>query len=200
VQVKIVQKIFAWIGGAFRVFSIFSEMINSHLHIRESISGDAEHVWSIIREVIAAGDTYAFAPDTPKADMLNYWYAPGAHPHVALIDGEVAGTYVIRSNQPGLGAHVANGAFMTSPRFRRNGIGRAMGAHALEAARQRGYLAMQFNFVVKTNTQAVALWESLGFKVMAEIPNAYRHTRNGFTSIYIMHRYLDDQLTPSGLL
>jgi ribosomal protein S18 acetylase RimI-like enzyme len=181
------------IGGAFRPFSIFSEMINVHLQIREAISADSEQIWSIIREVIAAGNTYAFAPDTPKADMLNYWFAPGAHPYVALIDGEVAGTYAIRSNQPGLGSHVANGAFMTSARFRSNGVGRAMGIHALEVARQRGFLAMQFNFVVKSNTQAVALWKSLGFKIMAEIPNAYRHAQNGFTNIYVMYRELCDQ-------
>jgi len=46
---------------------------------------------------------------------------------------------------------------------------------------------------VKSNTRAVALWESLGFKIMAEIPNAYRHAQNGFTNIYVMHRSLEDQ-------
>ena len=168
-------------------------MIGTDLQIREAVSTDAEHIWSIIHEVIAAGDTYAFAPDTPKAEMLNYWFAPGAHPFVALIDGAVAGSYVIRSNQPGLGSHIANGAFMTSSRFRGNGVGRAMGIHALKAASQLGYLAMQFNFVVKSNTRAVALWESLGFEIMSEIPNAFRHAQNGFTNIYVMHRSLEDQ-------
>jgi ribosomal protein S18 acetylase RimI-like enzyme len=168
-------------------------MIGTALQIREAVSTDAEDIWTILHEVIATGDTYAFAPDTPKEDMLKYWFASGAHPFVALIDGVIAGTYVIRSNQPGLGSHTANGAFMTSSQFRKNGVGRAMGLHALKAARERGYLAMQFNFVVKSNTRAVALWESLGFKIMAEIPNAYRHAQNGFTNIYIMHRSLEDQ-------
>jgi ribosomal protein S18 acetylase RimI-like enzyme len=168
-------------------------MIGADLQIRAAVSTDAEDIWTIIHDVIATGDTYAFAPDTPKEDMLNYWFAPGAHPFVALFDGVIAGTYVIRSNQPGLGSHTANGAFMTSSRFRKNGVGRAMGLHALKAARQRGYLAMQFNFVVKSNTGAVALWESLGFKIMAEIPNAYRHAQNGLTNIHIMHRSLEDQ-------
>ncbi|HTF17370.1 MAG TPA: GNAT family N-acetyltransferase [Chryseolinea sp.] len=167
--------------------------MTTELQIREAVSADAEHIWSIIQEVISSGDTYAFAPDTPKADMLNYWFASGAYPFVALVNGKVAGTYVIRSNQPGLGSHIANGAFMTASQFRKNGVGRAMGLHALKAARQRGYLAMQFNFVVKSNTRAVALWESLGFRIMAEIPDAYRHASDGFTNIYIMHRGLEDQ-------
>ena len=109
-----------------------------------------------------------------------------------VIDGEIAGTYVIRNNQPGLGSHVANGAFMTAGAFRKRGIGRAMGHHALESARQYGFRAMQFNFVVKSNTGAVALWESLGFRIMAEIPEAYRHRQDGYTSIYIMHRSLEN--------
>ena len=175
------------------LFNIFLLMTSANLLIREAASDDAEPVWAIIREVISGADTYAFAPDTPKTEMLNYWFARGAHPYVALIDGEVAGTYVIKDNQPGLGSHVANAGFMTDARFRKHGVGRAMGLHALAEARRLGYLAMQFNFVVKSNTRAVALWESLGFRVMAEIPNAYRHTQLGFTSVYIMHRNLDDQ-------
>ena len=168
-------------------------MSTTVLQIREATETDSESIWEIITEVIAGGDTYAFAPDTPKSDMLGYWFAKGAHPFVALINGEVAGTYVIRNNQPGLGAHIANGAFMTSSRFRKHGVGRAMGLHSLRAAKQLGYAAMQFNFVVKTNTRAVALWQSLGFQIMAEIPNAYRHATNGHTNAYIMYRNLDDQ-------
>jgi ribosomal protein S18 acetylase RimI-like enzyme len=168
-------------------------MSSHELQIREATAADADAVWRIIQEVIATGDTYAFAPDTSKSDMLSYWFAPGAYPFVATIDGELAGTYVIRSNQPGLGSHIANGGFMTARAFRKNGIGRAMGIHALKSARERGFMAMQFNFVVKSNTRAVALWESLGFHIMAEIPRAYRHAKEGLTNIYIMHRSLEDQ-------
>ncbi|MEJ1241279.1 GNAT family N-acetyltransferase [Chryseolinea sp. T2] len=168
-------------------------MTTSTLFIREATEADSQSIWEIIHEVISSGDTYAFAPDTSKSDMLGYWFANGAHPFVAMIDDKIAGTYVIRNNQPGLGSHIANGAFMTSSRFRKNGVGRAMGMHSLKAAKQLGYMAMQFNFVVKSNTRAVALWQSLGFEIMAEIPNAFKHTTNGLTNTYIMYRNLDDQ-------
>jgi len=174
-------------------FSVFLQMINQTLEIREATPADSDSIWGIIHEVIAGGDTYAFDPETSKSDMLGYWFAIGAHPFVALIDGEIAGTYVIRNNQPGLGSHVSNGAFMTASRYRKNGVGRAMGLHSLKAARQLGFMAMQFNFVVKSNTRAVALWQSLGFQIMAEIPNAYRHAVNGYTNTYIMYRSLEDQ-------
>jgi ribosomal protein S18 acetylase RimI-like enzyme len=175
------------------LFNTFQLMSSPDLFIREATPADSESIWNIIREVISSGDTYAFAPDTPKSDMLNYWFAKGAHPHVAIIDDQVAGTYVIRANQPGLGSHVANGAFMTDAYFRKHGVGRTMGLHALSAARRLGYHAMQFNFVVKSNTRAVALWESLGFRIMAEIPNAFSHAKLGYTNTYVMYRSLEDQ-------
>lgn len=160
--------------------------------IREASPVDADAIWDIIHEVITAGDMYAFAPDTPKSEMLGYWFAKGALPFVAVVDNQIAGTYVIRNNQPGLGSHVANGAYMTSPRFRNRGIGRSMGVHSLIKAKQLGFLAMQFNFVVKSNTQAVALWLSLGFRIMAEMPGTFRHATNGFTNTLIMYRSLDE--------
>lgn len=168
-------------------------MTAGRLEIRSARSTDGDTIWQIIKDVIATGDTYAFAPDTAKDEMMRYWFAAGAHPFVATIDGEVAGTYVIRNNQPGLGSHIANGAFMTSVAFRGHSVGRKMGLHALRSAKSLGYLAMQFNFVVKSNSRAVALWESLGFRIMAEIPDAFRHAQHGFTNVYIMHRKLDDQ-------
>jgi ribosomal protein S18 acetylase RimI-like enzyme len=50
---------------------------------------------------------------------------------------------------------------------------------------------MQFNFVVKSNEVAVRLWKSVGFRVIGEIPNAFRHKTNGPTNAYIMYRELD---------
>jgi RimJ/RimL family protein N-acetyltransferase len=36
---------------------------------------------------------------------------------------------------------------------------------------------MQFNFVVSTNTAAVALWQKLGFAIVGTLPKAFRHQR-----------------------
>ncbi len=51
---------------------------------------------------------------------------------------------------------------------------------------------MQFNFVVASNTAAVALWQKMGFKIVGTVPNAFRHATNGLTDVYIMYRSLDD--------
>jgi ribosomal protein S18 acetylase RimI-like enzyme len=49
---------------------------------------------------------------------------------------------------------------------------------------------MQFNAVVETNTGAVALWRSLGFRVLATVPEAFLHPRAGYVGLHVMHRAL----------
>ncbi len=49
---------------------------------------------------------------------------------------------------------------------------------------------MQFNAVVETNTRAVALWQSLGFTVLATVPQAFDHPTHGYVRLLIMHRFL----------
>jgi len=65
-----------------------------------------------------------------------------------------------------------------------------MAEFSIEEARRLGYVAMQFNFVVKSNEAAVKLWLGLGFKIIGEIPEAFNHLENGLTNAYIMYRKL----------
>ena len=47
-------------------------------------------------------------------------------------------------------------------------------------------------FVVSTNTAAVALWQKLGFAIVGMLPKAFRHSQPGHVDAYVMHRFLDD--------
>ena len=100
------------------------------------------------------------------------------------------GTYWLKANQPGLGSHVGNGAYMVSPNAKGKGIGRMMAEHSIGEARRLGFTAMQFNFVVQSNDVAVKLWQSVGFEIIGEIPEAFNHKQNGLTNAYIMYRKL----------
>ena len=162
------------------------------LTIREATTEDQDAIWAIFHEVVAAGDTYVFDPETPRDLALAYWFHPAARPYVALSGERVVGTYILRPNQPGLGAHVANAAFMVAASARGLGVGRAMGEHCLAEARRVGFRAMQFNFVVSTNTAAVRLWERLGFKVVGTLPGAFRHRTCGFVDVFVMFRPLTE--------
>jgi ribosomal protein S18 acetylase RimI-like enzyme len=79
---------------------------------------------------------------------------------------------------------------MVSPDAGGKGIGRQMAEFSLKEARRLGFSAMQFNFVVKSNAVAVKLWQSVGFEIIGEIPDAFDHSRDGLTNAYIMYRKL----------
>ena len=162
----------------------------SAIQIRKAEPRDHDPIWSIIAAVIATGDTYVFDPSSSREKMLAYWCAPDRYTYVATINEEVVGTFLLRDNQPDLGSHIANGAYMTSPHAAGRGVGKTMGEFSIAEARRLGYRAMQFNIVIKSNTRAVALWQNLGFQILAEIPEAFRHKVNGFTNAYVMYRSL----------
>ena len=158
--------------------------------IRHSTLEDREAIWEIIRKVIAGGDTYVFAPDAGKDEMLAYWCGKDKHCYVACEGKEIVGTFIIKDNQPGLGSHVANASYMTKPGSFGRGIGRKMAEFSLEEALSLGYRSMQFNIVVKSNDRAVKLWEKLGFQIMGELPEAFHHKKLGLTNAYIMWKKL----------
>jgi GNAT superfamily N-acetyltransferase len=162
----------------------------SMLDIRPATESDKPAIWQIIKAVIAGGDTYVFAPDAGEDEMMAFWFTPDKYNYVAELDGEIVATFWLRANNPGLGKHVGNAAYMVSPHAHGKGFGREIALWSLDEARRLGFTAMQFNFVVKTNTYAVKLWQNIGFEIIGEIPNAMNHTKNGPTNAYIMYRKL----------
>ncbi len=160
--------------------------------IRPANQSDADAIWEIFRAVVAPGDTYVFDPAMPREEALAYWFRADTHTYVAESDQRIVGTYILKPNQPGLGSHVANAAFMVSPTARGLGVGRRMGEHCLAEARRLGFRAMQFNFVVSTNEPAVRLWQQLGFKIVGTLPGAFRHAQRGFVDAYVMFLSLEN--------
>lgn len=160
------------------------------IEIRKATKGDEPRIWKIIEPVIAAGVTYVFAPDSSEEKMLAFWCGADKATYVALLDDKIVGTFFIKANQPDLGAHVANAGYMVAPEAAGKGVGKRMAEFSIGEAKRLGYLAMQFNFVVKSNEPAVRLWQKLGFEIVGEIPEAFRHRENGLTNAYIMYRKL----------
>ncbi len=161
------------------------------LEIRKAVETDKDAVWEIIRAVLSTGDTYTFAPDTGKQEMLDFWFSPEKWTYVALSDGKIVGTFFLKANQPGLGSHVGNAGYMVAPEAKGKRVGRTMAEHSIEESRRLGFQSIQFNFVVKSNEVAVKLWQDVGFEIIGEIPEAFNHARTGLTNAYIMYRKLD---------
>jgi L-amino acid N-acyltransferase YncA len=156
------------------------------VNIRSATFDDADAIWRILEPVLRAGETYTLPRDFDRAEALTYWFAGGNQVFVAEEDGNVLGTYYLRANQRGGGSHVCNCGYMTADHATGRGIARTMCLHSKEQARQSGFRAMQFNFVVSTNERAVKLWQSLGFEVVGRLPLAFQHPTKGFVDAFVM--------------
>lgn len=161
------------------------------LTIRPARVEDFDALWPILRGVIRAGDTYSLDPDMNRDATFDYWMKTPRATYVAILNGVPVGTYYIRTNQKGGGAHVCNCGYIVDPRSRGHGIARKMCEHSQVEARALGYRAMQFNFVVSTNTGAIGLWQSLGFDTVGRLPRAFDHPRQGLTDALVMYKWLN---------
>jgi len=159
------------------------------IHLATESNRDA--IWAILEPMIRSGETYTLPRDMSKQQALEYWFAADKEIFVWKENGAVLGTYFLKANQQGGGAHVANCGYVTSPAAQGRGIARAMCLHSLERAKERGFRAMQFNFVVSTNERAIKLWTGLDFKIVGRLPLAFEHPTLGFVDALVMYRSLE---------
>ncbi|MBF5033527.1 MULTISPECIES: GNAT family N-acetyltransferase [unclassified Micromonospora] len=162
------------------------------MEIRTATPADWPLIWPFLREIVAAGETYTWPRDVTEEQARGLWMPPAPARTVVAVapDGAVLGSAKLAPNQGGPGDHVANASFMVAPAAAGRGVGRALAAYVLDAARADGYRAMQFNAVVATNTRAVELWRSLGFEVIGRVPEGFRHPTRGYVDLLVMHRRL----------
>lgn len=131
---------------------------------------DFSALWPIFQAIVNEGTTYVFAAGSSRQVAFAYWFGPGIRTYVLEREGRLLGMAKIIPNQ----------------------CDRALGEFCLHAARAAGFLAMQFNLVVSTNTPALALWQRLGFVIVGTSPQAFLHPQLGYVDAYLLHRFLDD--------
>jgi ribosomal protein S18 acetylase RimI-like enzyme len=158
--------------------------------IRPAHTSDDAAIWRVIEPIIRAGETLMVPRLAAEAQALAYWRSPQHEVFVAELAGEILGTYYLRANQQGGGAHVANCGYATIPAAAGRGVARAMCAHSLERARARGFRAMQFNCVVSSNDRAVRLWQSCGFEIVGRVPETFHHPQLGYVDTLVMYHRL----------
>jgi len=160
--------------------------------IRLATPEDEDAIWTILKPVIEAGDTLTADPGGGRDGAFAYWRPDGAQNFVADFDGRIVGTSYLKQNQKGGGAHVCNAGYCTAPDAQGRGVARALLAHSLDTAREEGYRAMQYNFVVATNTRAIETWLRAGFETIGRLPGAFRHPTAGYVDALVMYKDLTD--------
>jgi ribosomal protein S18 acetylase RimI-like enzyme len=166
-------------------------MVQQMIDIKPFNGQDWPSVWRIIEPVFRAGETYPYSPDISEKEAHQAWIeVPAATFIAADANGDILGTYYIKPNQPGLGAHVCNCGYIVAGKARGKGIASVMCVHSQSEAVDRGFRAMQYNLVVSTNEIAVNLWKRHGFEVIGRLPQAFKHSQEGFVDAFVMYKIL----------
>lgn len=161
------------------------------MRIREAGEADFESIWPVFHEIVSAGTTYGYPPDTSKQEAERLWMRLPRKTYVVEEKEEILATYYIKSNQYGPGDHVCNCGYMVSSRARGRGLATLMCEHSQAIAVKLGYKAMQFNFVAASNDAALRLWTKLGFDTVGRLPKAFNHPSKGYVDALIMYKWLD---------
>lgn len=160
------------------------------MQIREAQDDDFAAIWPIFQRIAAAGDTYAYSRDISEQEAQRIWMRLPAKTFVVEESEQILGTYYIKTNQAGPGAHVCNCGYMVADSARGRGLATAMCEHSQQIAIELGYRAMQFNFVASTNIGAIRLWETLGYHTVGQLPGAFNHPVEGDVDALVMYKWL----------
>ena len=156
--------------------------------IRPMTETDWPQVWPFFDEIVQAGETYAYPLDLTSEQARDLWtMKPPGQTVVLEDDGRILGSATMGPNRPGRGSHVGTASFMVSSASRGRGVGRRLAEHVVRWHRAEGYRSIQFNAVVETNVGAVRLWESLGFRIVGTVPEAFRSRAHGLVGLHVMH-------------
>ena len=162
--------------------------------IRQATTTDWPAIWPFAHRIIAAGDTFTYPPDMDEHQARQGWLLPEPDQTVVALndEGTVLGTAKMNTNHLGNADHIASASYMVDPAHTGQGVGRALCEYTLGWARSAGFGAMQFNAVVATNTFAIKLYQSLGFRVVGTLEEGFRHPTLGYVGLHIMYRTLNE--------
>lgn len=161
------------------------------MEIRTCTDEDWPSIFDFYRVTMAAGQSYAFPDNQTLEDARPWWMeSPPGQTVVAVEGANIIGSAKMGPNRPGRGRHIATASFLVDPRHQGHGVGRALGEYVIAWARGEGYRGIQFNAVVESNHPAVHLWQSLGFRIIGTVPEAFDHPEEGLVGLHLMYHDL----------
>lgn len=150
--------------------------------IRKYKDKDLPEMIEIWNEIVEEGIAF------PQEDALDTntgaeFFASQTHCGVAEIDGEIVGLYILHPNNVGRCGHISNASYAVKSDKRGLHIGEKLVLDCLAEGKKHGFLILQFNAVVKTNTHARHLYERLGFTQLGTIKDGFRMKNGSYEDI-----------------
>ena len=150
--------------------------------------GDIPQMISIWNTVVEKGE--AFPQETCLDEKCGIeFFSSQTRTAVARTESGIAGLYILHPNNIGRCGHIANASYAVRSETRGQGIGEQLVMHSMNAAREFGFRLLQFNAVVAGNTQALSLYEKIGFIRLGCIPGGFR-SKDG-TYVDIIPHYIE---------
>jgi ribosomal protein S18 acetylase RimI-like enzyme len=144
------------------------------MQIRKYKTDDIQQMITIWNEIVDEGIAF------PQEELLNeatgkQFFSSQSYCGVAADEsGNIFGLYILHPNNVGRCGHICNASYAVSSCCRGQHIGEKLVRDCIQKAKECGFLILQFNAVVETNTHARHLYEKIGFKQLGMIPNGFR--------------------------
>lgn len=110
-----------------------------------------------------------------------------------IIDGDIAGYYIIHPNNIDRCSHIGNCSYIISKKYRGQNLGKELVEKSLEQGRELRFKGIQFNAVAAGNIPAVKIYKKLGFRIIGTVPEAFRLKDGSYDDLHIMYIDLEKE-------
>ena len=159
--------------------------------IREYTENDLPEMIDIWNEIIDTGIAFPQIEELTESEAVDF-FSQQSFTGIAINDdnGEILGIYILHPNNIGRCGHISNASYAVKSTARGLKVGEKMVKHSMEKGKQLGFGILQFNAVVKTNDNAIHLYEKLGFVKLGVIPNGFLMKNGTFEDIIPFYQTL----------
>ncbi len=142
-----------------------------------------KNLWNIILE-----DGVAFPGiDIYDTDSFRKMLLQQTAVNCMILDGQLAGYYILHPNNIGRCSHVANASYVLDKSFRGKHLGKFLVESSIKAAEEKGFRGLQFNAVVTSNLPALHIYNEIGFQTVGTIPGGFRLKDGTYSDMYVMY-------------
>ena len=162
-----------------------------NINVRKFNIGDINEAIDIWNSVVDEGMAFPQTEILTKSKGKEFFKAQS---YVGIAEdadsSKIVGLYILHPNGIGRCSHICNASYAVEKGLRGQKVGEALVIDCMKEAKMHGFLILQFNAVVKSNTPALHLYEKLGFTKLGTIPKGFLNKKGKYEDIIPHYRVL----------